>query len=200
MGDPKKHRRKYSIPLIPWNKERIEEEKELVREYGLKNKKEIYKANSLLKKFFSQSKKLVTSRTKQGEIEKQQLLNKLTGLGLLQPDAQLSDVLGISLKDLFERRLQTIVIRKKFARSMKQARQFISHHHIVVSGKKITSPSYMVTKKEEDMIIFSNSSKLSNAEHSERVILEKKPQKKKEKEDRPQRGRGKKVVVRRKKK
>ncbi len=180
MGDPKKHRKKYSNPVTPWNKERIEEEKLLLKEFGLKNKKEIYKASSLLRKFFSQSKKLVADRSAQGELERQQLLNKLTNLGLLNPGAELSNVLGITIKDLLERRLQTIVFRKKLAKTVDQSRQFITHHHITVGGKKITSPSYFVTKKEEDLITFSHSSNLSNADHAERVIDEKKEKIKKD--------------------
>mgnify|MGYP001190686890 CR=1 FL=1 len=209
MGDPKKHRKKYSNPVTPWNKERIEVEKELVREYQLKNKKEIYKAHSLLRKYFSQSKKLITSRTKQGEIEKEQLLNKLTSLGLLKPGSQLSNVLSISINDLLERRLQTIVFRKKLSKSMKQARQFITHYHIIVSGKKITSPSYLVSKKEEDMITFSQSSKLSDSNHVERIIKEISPEKAAEnakkakaydKSGKDKRSRRRKVVIRKKRK
>ncbi len=196
MGDPKKHRKKYSNPVIPWNKERIEEEKLLLKEYGLKNKKEIYKADSLLRKYFSLSKKLVANRTAQGELEKQQLLDKLTNLGLLKPGSDLSDVLGITINKIFERRLQTIVFRKKLAKSIKQSRQFITHQHITVAGKKITSPSYFVTTKEESIISFVPSSDLSNLNHPERIISEKpkktsKPHDKKDKNPRRKR-----VVVR----
>ncbi|MDP7610203.1 MAG: 30S ribosomal protein S4, partial [Candidatus Woesearchaeota archaeon] len=43
MGDPKKQRKKYSKPSHPWQTERIEVEKVLMKEYGLKNKKEIWR-------------------------------------------------------------------------------------------------------------------------------------------------------------
>lgn len=202
MGDPKKQRKKYSRPLIPWNKERIEIEKALIKEYGLKNKKEIYKANSLLKKYFSQSKKLITNKTEQGNLERQKLLNKLSNLGLLKPEAQLSDVLGITIENLLDRRLQTIIFKKKLTKSINQSRQFIAHQHVTVAGKKITSPSYLVSKKEEDMITFSQSSKLSNPEHIERIISVKKAKKdddKKPKDKKDKRPKRRKVTVRKKK-
>jgi len=41
MGDPKQTRKKYATPSHPWNRERIEEERVIKRDYGLKNKKEI---------------------------------------------------------------------------------------------------------------------------------------------------------------
>ena len=41
MGNPKRHRKKYSTPAHPWQRARIEEERELSKEYGFKNKKEM---------------------------------------------------------------------------------------------------------------------------------------------------------------
>lgn len=190
MGDPRKRRKKYSTPAHPWQKGRIEEEKELITTYGVRNKREIYKMNSMLKGFADDAKKLVALRTKQAEKEKQQMLNKLQSLGLLAATAQLADVLGLELKDTMERRLQTLVYSTGMAKSIKQARQFITHRHITVGGKIITQPSYLVTKKEEEQINFSASSTLSSPEHPERKVeekeeVEKKKPKKKKAERKP---------------
>ena len=73
MGDPKKIRKKYNTPMHPWEGKRIEEEKGLLREYGLKNKKEIWKMRAVLKGFSDQAKKLITATGVQAEKEKQQL-------------------------------------------------------------------------------------------------------------------------------
>ena len=149
MGDTKKQRRKYSRPKKRWEKERIEEEKVLLEEYGLKNKKEIWKAESILKNFAIQAKRLIALQTNQAAIEKIQLFKRLSSHGLVAENAKLEDVLAITLKDILERRLQTLVYRKNLARSIKQARQFIVHNHIMVSDSKITAPSYLVLKQEE---------------------------------------------------
>lgn len=183
MGDPKKQRKKYSTPSHPWQKERIDEEKELLKDYGLKNKKEIWKIDSKLKNFFLQVKKLVASSTKQSEIERQQLLSKLLSLGLIKKESRLEDVLNIKLKDLLERRLQTLVHRKNLSKSVKQSRQFITHRHITVKERTITAPSYLVSTEEEAFISFNPSSDFSNPDHPERIVQEpKKPKKKKTKE------------------
>jgi small subunit ribosomal protein S4 len=79
---------------------------------------------------------------------------KLQGLGVLKEDSKLEDILALKIDDLLERRLQTMVFRKGFATSMKQARQFIVHGHISINGRKITIPSYMVLKAEEDTISY----------------------------------------------
>lgn len=169
MGDPKKRKKKFSKPHHPWQKERIEEEAILINDYGFKNKKELWKMKSILRNFFDQAKKLIALKTPQADKEKKQLLHKLQALGLVEKTAQLEDILGISLKDLLERRLQTQVFRKGLAKSISQSRQFIVHNHVLVGANKITVPSYLVSKKEEGYISFSPGSKLSDMSHPERI-------------------------------
>ena len=172
MGDPKKNRKTYSTPSHPWQKARIDEEVQLSKEYGLKTKKEIWKMNSLLRHYARNAKKFATTTTKQQEIEKNQLLKKVQSIGLIKANSELGDILSLSIKDVLERRLQTLLHRKALARSMNQARQFITHGHVKVNGKKITSPSYLVTVDEENSIEFSASSALNNAEHPERATVQ----------------------------
>ncbi|RLE48025.1 30S ribosomal protein S4 [Candidatus Woesearchaeota archaeon] len=169
MGDPRRIRRKYIGPSHPWQKSRLDEERALMRDYALKNKKELWRMSSILKKFTNQAKKLIASLTEQGEREKEQLISKLFRLGLLSSDAKVEDVLSLSVKDILERRLQTLVFRKAMAKTMKQARQFIVHEHIRVNNKKVTSPSSLVTQRDEATIEFCDRSKLANIDHPERT-------------------------------
>ena len=169
MGDTRRFKKSYTRPLKVRDDVRIEEEKKLTKGYGLKNKKEIWKAESMLRRFKAQAKKLIATRGKQAEKEKQQLLTKLASLGLTTQNADLDTVLGLTMSNILDRRLQTIVNNKKLARSITQARQFIVHEHILVGGKKVSVPSYLVRKVEEDTIAFSPASKLSSEMHPERV-------------------------------
>jgi len=184
MGDPGRHRRKYRGPPHPWIRQRIEEENILRKEYGPKNKREIYKIESLLSKFKGEAKRLVAVHTKQAELEKKHLLDKLKNLKLLTAESGLADVLAISLKDLMERRVQTLLVRRGMARTVKQARQFITHKHILSKGKPITSPSTLLTGDQENSLGFVPTSALANPSHPEREIKkeeakEEKPKKKK---------------------
>jgi len=174
MGSPKKIRKKYQTPRHPWQKARIDAEKILFNEYAFKNKKELWKQQSLLRKYTRQAKRLVNLQTEQAKKEKEQLINKLFKLGLLSKTSKIDDVLSLTLKDILERRLQTIMFKKHFSKTIKQARQFITHHHILVNNKKITSPSYIVSRYEEDKIAFNLKSSLKNPEHPEREIEKKK--------------------------
>lgn len=168
MGDPKKIKKKYSTPAHPWQKSRLEEESILKKEYGLKNKQELWVMLSILKNFKNQVKKLNAMIGQQAEKETEQLKNKLLSLGLTGPEAPLDTILGLEPKHLMERRLQTILFRKKLARSISQARQFIVHRHVTVNGIVITAPSHLVTIKEESQISFIGSSALSDPNHPER--------------------------------
>ena len=179
MGDPRRLRAKYSGPGHPWQKARIEKERALKKEYGLKNKSEIWKHDSKLKNFAQQAKGLVALRGEQAEKEKKQLLDRLNKLGLISAGATTEAVLSLTIKDILERRLQTIVCRKGLANSMRQARQYISHGHITIGGKQVKAPGYIVKTEEAATVAFVQSSALSNPEHPERQI-EKKPE---EKED-----------------
>ena len=183
MGSPKKQRKKFSKPSHPWQKERILAEHELVKEYGLNRKYEIWKMNSVLKNLTRQAKNLIATKKPQAEKEAKQLLTKLHSLGLINKDAQIEDVLSLSLKDVMERRLQTLVYRKNLASSARQARQFIVHAHIALGEKTVTAPSYLVPVEEEANIGFSQGSVLLNADHPQRsAIIEVKIGKRKEKQ------------------
>lgn len=186
MGDPGKKRKKYQVPSHPWQKERIDEENSLKKEYGTKNKEEIYRLDSLLRKFKAEAKRLVALKSEQAETEKKQLMEKLQGFNLVKAGADLADVLALSLRDLMERRIQTSLIRKGLARTPKQARQFITHRHVMVGGNPVTSPSKLLTLKQESTLEFIPSSPFANPTHPEREIKkeekEAQPKKKKPKE------------------
>ena len=174
-----KLRKKYSRPKHPWQVDRIKEEAQLKQEFGYKNKKEMWKVQSTLRNFRAQARRLIPLTDKQAQLEKKQLLEKLVSLGLIKEGAQIEDVLGLSVKDLFERRIQTIMLRRKMANTIKQARQFITHGHVTIGNKKITSPSYLVKLSEENQISFAGNSSLISEMHPERVAIfekDKKPE------------------------
>ena len=164
-----KLRKKYSGPSHLWQMARIKEEKELKKEYGYKNKREIWKVRSILRKFRAQARRLIPLTGKQAELEKKQLLTRLYNLGLVPENARIEDVLSLTVRDLLERRLQTLVYRKNMANTIKQARQMITHGHIVIGNKKVKSPSHLVTIGEESEIAFAGNSPFISEMHPERI-------------------------------
>lgn len=170
MGDPRRPKKRFARPFKAWDETRIADEKELFEGYGLKNKKEIWKASTMLRRFKGQAKKLIATKGAQVAKEKQQFLARLTSLGLTSQTADLDAVLGLTINNLLDRRLQTLVYNRKLARTIGQARQLIVHEHITVKGKKMAVPSYLVKKSEEDAIAFADESPLFSDTHPERVL------------------------------
>ncbi|MBI3027871.1 30S ribosomal protein S4 [Candidatus Woesearchaeota archaeon] len=172
MGDPRKQRKKFSKPSHPWQKDRIESEKEILKHYGLRRKYEIWKMDSMLKKFLHRAKTVIGERTLQSELEKKQLLDRLYLLGLLKKDSKVEEVLNLKLKDILERRLQTLVVRKQIAKTMLQARQIITHEHVAVGDRKITTPSYLVSIEEEPNIKLIHPINLANDSKEQKLKAE----------------------------
>lgn len=173
MGDPRHFRKKYDTPSHPWQSVRITEEAALKKEFGIPTNTEIWKMLSKLKDFKDRVKKLVPRVGKQAEIERAQLLTKLQSLSLLQTGETLDKVLSLTLKNVMDRRLQSLLVKKGLARTMKQARQMITHEHVLVKDKKITAPSYLVDIAEEGSINFHASSPFTDNMHPERNVVKK---------------------------
>ncbi len=157
----RRSRKTYERPFKRWDKARILEEARLVRIYGLKNKRELWKAKAIVRKFRRMARRLFADPT-----GKEELFAKLRKYGLIpEKNATLDDVLGLKVEDVLERRLQTVVYRKGLARTIKQARQFIVHRHIAIGDRIVTVPGYLVTKEEEKHIRIADSSPLSSKDH-----------------------------------
>ena len=169
MGDPKFSRRKYEKPSHPWEGERIKAENELLMKYGLKNKRELWRAQSFVRTLRAQSRELqarVRTGDKQAEVETRELLQRCARLALLPPEgASLNDVLALNTEAVLQRRFQTVIYRKGLAFTPKQARQFIVHGHASISGRKVTIPGYIVKRGEEEMIDYHVKSPISNELH-----------------------------------
>jgi len=177
MGQPKKQRRKYSRPVSLWKGNRIVEDQDLVRKYGMSNNKELWKIKSEVARIRSLARNLLA---KPDERTTGQLLAKLRNMGLLDKEAKLEDVLTITIEDLLERRLQTQVYRKGMSNSISQARQFIVHGHIVVSGERMNVPGHLLTTDEEKDLAFYRTSSLSDPDHPVRKIKKTVPEPKSE--------------------
>ncbi len=178
MGKPKFSSKKYVTPSHPWQADRIKMENELVKKYGLKNKREIWKAETALRKYRGQARELLAklgSDDPQTKKESSQLLMHLIRLNILPHNSTLDDVLALETESILSRRLQTLTYLKGLASTPNQARQLISHGHVAIGGRKVTVPSYRVKKDEEADIEYVSDSPLSNDLHPARPRADFKP-------------------------
>jgi small subunit ribosomal protein S4 len=145
----KRQRKSYKTPAHAWDKQRIEREREILKNFGLKKKEEIWKAETLLRKFRRLGRKLAATKDKETE---KIIVNKLARLGILEGNATIDDILGLNLDKILQRRLQTVLVNRGLVTTSKQARQYIVHGHVKINGRKVMYPSYLVTKDEETKI------------------------------------------------
>ncbi len=162
----------YETPNHPWQGERIAAEHSLVGRYGLKNKEELWRAESELRSMRREARRLIGEA--QGDLEEameagEPFLSRLRRLGILAENEDLDDVLALEVTDILERRLQTVAYRKGLASTPKQARQFIVHGHVTVDGRRVRVPSYTVPTAEQDHVSFDETSPLADDLHPERA-------------------------------
>lgn len=142
----KRKMKQYSRPKRPFDKERLEEEAVIKKDFGLKNKKEIWKADAKIKSIREKAKKLIQG----SDEEKKALFGRLKKIGL--EVNSIADVLGLDKRDYLGRRLQTVLFKKGLAKTPKDARQLITHKKVLVDGRVINIPSYVVSVELEGKI------------------------------------------------
>lgn len=149
MGDPKRPRKQYEKPRHPWKSDRLAAELQLLGEYGLRNKRELWRAETILRKIRAQARSLFVLTGEKRVQEERRLIQRLHKMGLVNEDATADDVLKLTVRDILERRLQTVVFRLGLAKSIYHARQLIVHGHVYIGDSKVRSPSYHVMRGEE---------------------------------------------------
>lgn len=176
MGDLRKQRKKYETPKFPWRTDILQAELKLLGQYGLRNKKELWRHKTMLSKFRGTARSILGMSEEEREKLKEQLLSRLGRLGILPVDSVLDDVLDLAIEDILERRLQSLVFHKGLAKSIYQARQLITHGHIAIDEKKVTSPSYLVLRDEETDMSYAPTSPIANPDHPLSQTLASMPQ------------------------
>lgn len=153
MGDPHKPKKTYHRPRRIWTIDQLNAELYILGTYGLRNKRELWKAQSEIARIRNQARALLAIPTEVRRDKELRLLGFLNRLGLVNESATLDDVLNLKIEDILERRLQTIVMRKIMSKSAIEARQIVSHRHVSVGSRTVNLPGYIVRKDEEQNII-----------------------------------------------
>lgn len=178
MAYPGKKSKSYETPRHPWQEARMAAEVQLVKAYGLRNKKEVWKAASMLRMYRSEARNLLAhvAGGQEGGLEghlktqSEEILSKLIRYGIIKSDSNIDGILSLKTENILERRLQTQVLRLGLARTVVQARQFITHGHIAINGRKATIPGMLVSKEDEMHIGYYGNSPLMSEAHPERPV------------------------------
>jgi len=163
---------RYETPNHPYQGERIAEESGLISQYGLKNKEELWRAESELRDYRREARRLLGEAQGDADLADEygsEFLARLRRIGVLDEADTISAVLSLEVTDVLERRLQTVVYRQGLANTTDQARQFIVHGHVTIDGARVTRPSKKVTTREEGAVEFEETSPLADELHPERA-------------------------------
>ncbi|MCL5788478.1 MAG: 30S ribosomal protein S4 [Candidatus Marsarchaeota archaeon] len=161
MGDPRRIRSRWEGPKNPWLTDDLHEGIRLIGEYGLRNKRELYRAESIARRYRKMARStLALTEAERAHVEKD-LVERLYAKGLLKYKESTSDaILSLTAKDVLDRRLETIVYRKGFASTPHMARQMVVHRHITIDGRVVDVPGYLVSSAEEEKVSIRASSPL----------------------------------------
>ncbi|MHA1731505.1 MAG: 30S ribosomal protein S4 [Promethearchaeota archaeon] len=169
MGDTRRLKKKYKTPNRPWERTRIDEELTYIGRYGLRNKKELWKHQSQLRRFRQIARELRALSGERQEKGLRELVGKLYRLGIV-PDKSvgIEEILSLNVEDVLNRRLQSVVLKKGLAKTIYQARQLITHGHIAINDGRINAPGHLVRRDEEETVNYFFSSPYANPDHKMR--------------------------------
>ncbi|MBA3749988.1 MAG: 30S ribosomal protein S4 [Nitrosopumilus sp.] len=153
MGDPRKAKKNYTRPRSIWTSDQISSELYVVGSYGLRNKKELWKAQTEIARIRNQARSLLALPIEVRQEKETKLLNYLSRFGLVSNNSTLDDILNLKIEDILERRLQTMVMKRSNLKSPYQARQIVVHGHVSIGNRIINLPGYLVKKDEETEIL-----------------------------------------------
>jgi len=148
----RRSRKTWESPRHPWRKDVLLAELQLIGKYGLRNKRELWKAKTILSKIRKRARKLLGLPDELRIKEEEELKRYLIKYGLANENSKVEDILSLTVENILDRRLQTVVYNLKLANSIYHARQLITHRKVIVNNQVIASPSYLVKIDEEKNI------------------------------------------------
>merc|ERR1712105_98505 len=161
---PLKTSKTYTTPRRPFEKARLDQELKLIGEYGLRNKREVWRVKYSLAKVRTAARILLTLEEKDPKrlFEGNALLRRLVRIGVLdESKMKLDYVLGLKIEDFLERRLQTQVFKLGLAKSIHHARVLIRQRHIRVRKQLVNVPSFIVRLDSQKYIDLATESALA---------------------------------------
>ena len=143
---PRRPHNKFERPKKPFDAITIKSEGDLIKKYGLKSRREVWKADFQIGNIRNLAKTLITAEEK----DKKEFIERQAKKGFAVSTIQ--DVLGLNKEDFLKRRLESVV-STKFGITPRLARQLITHKHIKIGEKMIKAPSHLTTVEEEANLI-----------------------------------------------
>ncbi|UZJ53007.1 hypothetical protein CBS101457_002327 [Exobasidium rhododendri] len=163
---PRKQSKTFKVPRRPFEASRLDSELKLAGEYGLRNKREIWRIALILSKIRRAARELLKLDEKDPKrlFEGNAIIRRLVRIGVLdETRMRLDYVLALTVESFLERRLQTQVYKSGLAKSIHHARVLIRQRHIRVGKQIVNVPSFVVRLDSQKHIDFALTSPYGGA-------------------------------------
>lgn len=150
------------VDFIKWKNDSTFKENQVLRRYHIDKRNDYEMYNKLCGKIRSLANHLSLLDPNEPFRIKMtdELLEKLTNMGILPTDDSLSQAFKVTVSSFCRRRLAVIVMKLKMCESVKQATKLIEQGHVRVGPDVATDPAFLVTRQMEDFVTWVDSSKI----------------------------------------
>lgn len=145
-----------------WQREGNLRELHVLRRYHIQDREDYVKYNKLcgiVKKLAAALQKLPPNDKFRIKLT-DALLDKLYFMGLITTKKSLSRCHKIPASAFCRRRLPVVMVRLKFAETLREAVTFVEQGHVRVGPVVVTDPAFLVTRSMEDHVTWVDSSKI----------------------------------------
>lgn len=149
------------LDFINWKSDSSVRENKILRRYHVQDREDYHTYNKvcgLITKVVTQLKALDERDPVRIEVT-DLLLDKLHSLGIVQ-NKRLLSCDKIAASTLCRRRLPVVLVRLKFAETMREAVQLVEQGHIRVGPHPVTDPAYLVSRSMEDYVTWVDTSRI----------------------------------------
>ena len=164
MRQLKYHEKKLlrKVDLYSWKKEDNLRVAKILRRYHIQNREDYTAYTRIVGMVTKLSTKLKTLKSDDPFriAMTDQLLTKLSNLGLIHQATTLKQAEDLTASALCRRRLPVIMVRLKMAQNMKAAVTFVEQGQVRVGPNVVTDPAFLVNKSMEDYVTWVDTSKI----------------------------------------
>eukprot|EP00897_Mesotaenium_endlicherianum_P000572 jgi/Mesen1/10515/ME000083S10024 len=150
------------VNFLQWKNEHNLREIQTMRRYHITDRDDYKKYNKIcgnITKLVNILKKLDPKDPYRQKMT-EDLLEKLYNMGVIPTKKSLALCDKLSTSSFCRRRLSVMLVRLKFAETMREAVTFVEQGHIRVGPETILDPAFLVTRTMEDFVTWVDTSKI----------------------------------------
>ncbi|KAG0437394.1 U3 small nucleolar ribonucleoprotein IMP3 [Dictyocoela muelleri] len=149
------------VNFLEWRETHTAREQFLISRYKIRDREDIYKYKQIVTKIKQLCDQIALLKKDDGTriFLTREIISKLFNMGLIG-SRSLVDCAKIKISNFCERRITTIMVKKKMVSNLTDAVRFVEHGHVMVGSHVVVDPSTIISQGMEDMIEWRDKSKI----------------------------------------